>query len=198
MSEPIFKSIFGTSWNQLPGVMKKHYANRPYTNDETVVEGRLNVICKAPLIWISWLIKFFGQIPPFTERDVPCKVQFNSNPQNAFFCFNRIFYFRNSQPYRFQSKMRQLRHSEVIEVMRFRFTWKMHYSWDGQKVILDHRGYGLYLLGNYIPLPLTWLLGRGYAEEQAIDENTFKMITHITHPWWGRIYQYDGVFEVKN
>lgn len=44
MSEPIFKSIFGESWDFLSPVMKKHYANRPYTDDVTVVEGTLDAL----------------------------------------------------------------------------------------------------------------------------------------------------------
>jgi hypothetical protein len=47
-----------------------------------------------------------------------------------------------------------------------------------------------------MPIPLTLFLGKGYAEEIAIDDNTFDMITHITHPLWGRIYQYNGRFKV--
>jgi hypothetical protein len=94
--------------------------------------------------------------------------------------------------------MLQIKGNEVIEIMRFGLGWKMRYSWDGEKVILAHCGYALNLFGHFIPLPLTILLGAGYAEEHAIDDNTFEMLTHITHPWWGKIYEYKGRFEVVN
>ncbi len=52
------------------------------------------------------------------------------------------------------------------------------------------------IFGYFIPLPLTFLIGKGYAEEIATDNKTFDMITHITHPWWGKIYEYKGRFKV--
>lgn len=39
-------------------------------------------------------------------------------------------------------------------------------------------------------------MGKGYAEEIPIDDKTFSMITHITHPWWGKLYEYKGQFVV--
>lgn len=197
MSEPIFKSIFGESWDSLPPVMHKHYANRPYTDDEVVVEGRLDVMCKPPLKWLSPLMALMGQIPARNEASVPVSVRFKSDKNSKAFHFVRSFHFKNSKPYIFHSRMMQIKGNEVIEVMRFGLGWKMLYLWDGEKVVLQHRGYALYLFGHFIPMPLTLLMGKGYAEEIAVDENTFDMITHITHPWWGKVYEYKGRFEVK-
>jgi hypothetical protein len=41
------------------------------------------------------------------------------------------------------------------------------------------------------------ILGSGYAEESAVDHNTFDMIVTISHPWWGKIYEYKGQFKIK-
>ena len=37
---------------------------------------------------------------------------------------------------------------------------------------------------------------KGYAEEIAVDDNTFHMNTHISHPWWGKVYEYKGRFKI--
>lgn len=198
MSEPIFKSIFGESWEALPPIMQKHYANRPFTGDETSVEGTLDVMCKAPLKWLAPLMKLMGQIPTHNEKDVPVTVQFQSDNDTNAFHFNRTFRFKNTKPYIFHSRMVQIKDNEVIEIMRFGLGWKMHYLWDGEKVMLQHKGYVLRLFGHFIPLPLTLLIGEGYAEEIAVDDDTFEMITYITHPWWGKIYEYKGRFGVSN
>ena len=195
--EPIFKSIFGNSWDELPPVMHKHYANRPYTDDEVVVEGTLNVMCKPPLKWLAPFMRLTGQIPARNEENVPVTVRFKSDKNSKAFHFVRSFYFKDNAPYIFHSRMMQIKGNEVIEVMRFGLGWKMLYLWEDGKVILKHSGYALHLFGRFIPVPLTLLMGRGYAEEIAVDENTFDMITHITHPWWGKIYEYKGRFEVK-
>lgn len=195
---PIFKSILGESWDRLPPVLKKHYANRPYTNDMTVVKGTLDVMCKAPLTWIARLLRVMGQIPACNEKNVPTSVHFQSDRDSKAFHFNRTFSFRDAKPYVFRSRMLQIKGNEVIEIMRFGLGWKLRYSWDGEKVVLSHRGYALCLFGHYISLPLTMLMGEGYAEEWAVNDNTFDMITHITHPLWGKVYEYKGRFEVAD
>ena len=196
MSESIFKSIFGANWENLPAVMKAHYANRAYTDDEVIVEGTLDVMAKAPLKWFALPMKWLGQIPIKNEKNVPVTVWFASGLDTKAFHFRREFRFKNQNPYIFHSRMVQIKDNKVIEIMPFGLSWKMLYRWDGTKVILDHDGYALNLFGYFIPLPLTFLLGKGYAEEHPIDCNTFSMITHITHPLWGKIYEYKGTFKV--
>lgn len=195
-TEPTFKSVFGTAWDDLPPVMKKHYANRPWSSDITSVEGTLDVMCKGPIRLLAPLMRLMGQIPARNEKSVRVTVDFQSDPTSAAFRYNRTFHFRDTAPYVFRSRMIQLEGNLVAEVMRFGLTWKMHYEWDGQKVLLRHRGYALHVFGRFIPLPLTFLMGNGYAEEIAIDDNTFDMVTHITHGLWGKIYEYKGRFTV--
>ena len=164
-SEPIFKSIFGDSWDDLPAVMKKHYAIRPYTQEQTTVTGVLNVMCKPPLLWLSPLMKLMGQIPTRNESNVSVAVRFKSDINTKAFHFNRIFNFLEGKPYTFQSRMLHIKGDEVIEVMRYGLGWKMSYAWDGEKVTLSHRGYAISIFGHFVPLPLTlfmggWLCGR--------------------------------------
>lgn len=195
-NQPTFKSIFGDQWDELPLVMKKHYANRPYTEEKTTVKGVLEITSKPPLLWFSPLMTCLGQIPVRNERDVPVTVHFESDLDSKSFYFNRTFHFRQGQHYTFRSRMMQIAGNEVIEIMKFRLGWKMHYFWNGEKVVMSHKGYALHLFGHFIPLPLTMLLGAGYAEERPVDDNTFEMNVHINHAWWGKIYEYKGHFEV--
>ncbi len=141
-------------------------------------------------------MRLMGQIPTFNESNVPVTVCFESDLNSKAFHFNRTFHFSNRKPYVFHSRMLQVNQNEVVEIMKFGLAWRMKYSWDGTKVILAHKGYALSCLGHLIPLPLTFLMGKGYAEEYPVDDKTFEMITHITHPWWGKMYQYKGRFEV--
>lgn len=196
-SEPTFKAVFGASWDALPPVMKQHYANRPYSNDEVTVEGTLDVMCKGPMKLFAPIMNAMGQVPARNEKDVPVTVRFQSDKNSTAFHFKRTFHFKDGKPYVFHSRMEQIKDNNMIEVMRFGFGWKMFYLWEDGKVKLKHDGYALKLFGHYIPVPFTLLLGKGYAEEVAIDNNTFDMITHITHPLWGKVYEYKGRFTVK-
>jgi hypothetical protein len=107
-----------------------------------------------------------------------------------------MFHFRAIPSYAFRSRMLQIKDNEVIEVMKFGIGWKMLYCWDGQKIVLQHKGYGMKLFGHIVPLPLEIFMGKGYAEEIAVDDDTFDMMTSITHPLWGKIYEYKGRFKV--
>jgi hypothetical protein len=72
----------------------------------------------------------------------------------------------------------------------------MNYLWDGGRVILRHKGYAFRAFGHVVPLPLTFLLGRGDAEEVPVSDDTFSMRATITHPWWGKFYECRGQFNV--
>ena len=196
--EPTFKAIFGKDWEALPPVMKKHYANRPYSSDVTVVEGKLEVFCKPPLRWLAPVMRLLGQIPAVNQKNVPVTVRFESDLHSKAFHFNRFFHFANGKSYIFHSRMLQLKDNEVVEIMKFGLAWKMQYSWDGEKVTLAHKGYAIQIFGHLIPLPLTMLIGEGNAFEYPVDDNTFDMEVNITHPWWGEMYGYKGRFEVPH
>ncbi len=196
-SQPTFKSIFGDDWDNLPPVMQTHYMNRPYSDDVTTVEGTLDVMCRQPLKFLSPIMRLMGQVPTHNEKDVRVTVEFKSDKETKAFHFKRTFHFKDAKPYVFHSRMMQIKDNEVIEIMRFGLGWKMLYLWDGEKVVLQHRGYALHLFGHFMPVPLTLFMGKGYAEEIAVDDNTFDMITHITHPWWGRVYEYKGRFKTS-
>ena len=196
--EPIFKSIFGSDWDSLPIVMKKHYANRPYSTEVTTIKGTLNIFCKAPLLWFAPMLKLLGQIPAFNQSGVPVTVRFESEPNSKLFHFNRKFDISGREPYFFRSKMIQTRGNEVIEIMKFGLGWRMQCSWNGQQVVLKHKGYVIYLFGHFIPIPLTILMGEANAIETPVCENIFDMEVNITHPWWGEMYGYNGRFEAIN
>jgi hypothetical protein len=195
-NEPIFKSIFGNSWDDLPLVIKKHYANRPYSDDRVSVEGTLDTFCAGPVKWFAPFFWLMRGIPPHTESAVPVTVNFDSDKNTKAFHFNRMFQFKNVKHYSFKSRMIQIKGSEVIELMRFGIGWRMDYVWEDRRVKLKHKGYALSVFGHLIPLPLTALMGEGYAEEIPVDDKVFDMFVHITHSLWGKVYEYKGQFRV--
>lgn len=193
---PIFRAIFGEHWDALPPVIKRHYANRPYSTDKVIVEGVLDVTCSSYMKLLRPFYRLLGTIPAVTENQAPVTVHFDSSPNSKAFHFNRIFHFRNRSAYAFRSCMVQVSGNEVIEIMHFGVCWRMQYSWADGKVTLRHKGYALKALGHFIPLPITCILGRGDAEEIAVDDDHFDMNVRITHPLFGEVYSYAGRFEV--
>jgi hypothetical protein len=81
--------------------------------------------------------------------------------------------------------------------MRGGLGWRSRYLAHGDHVALEHVGY-YWKVGRWLlPMPmLTWFLGRGAAEEEALSDNTFKMWMTVTHPLFGEAYRYEGIFEI--
>lgn len=195
--QPIFQPIFAQDWDRLPAVMKKHYANRPYCQDRTIVDGRMSVEYRGLLQLLRPFYRLLGTVPIVNASDIPVRVTFTSHPDDCSFGFNRQFFFHNALPYHFRSRMLQINGPDLVEIMRFGVCWCLRYEWDGHKVLLRHRGYALHWFGHFIPVPLHWLLGRGDAEEIPLDDERFAMQVTLVHPLLGELYRYRGEFRVE-
>ena len=196
-TRPTFEPVFGDAWHLMPPVFHRHYANRPFTEDVTVAEGVMDIACHGPVRWLAPVMNWMGQIPAMNEHGVSVRVEYRSDPATRAFHFRRIFSMPGDRDYEFRSRMLQVDGAEMVEIMRFGLCWRFRYGWDGEKVVLCHRGYGLSLCGIRLPLPLGLLIGRSDAQETAVDDDTFEMVTRIVHPWWGLVYEYQGRFTVS-
>jgi hypothetical protein len=193
---PLFQSIFGASWNKLPPIMRRHYANRAYRDDVVTVAGSLTIHLSFIARLLKPVFRWTATLVPYEGKDVPVTVDFVTATGSSAFRFERRFEFPGRAPYFFRSTMLPLVGNEVVEMMGCGLGWRAAYLWDGAKVILAHRGYVLRLFGMLIPIPLTLLMGRGYAEEHPISDDSFSMWTETRHPVWGRVFGYAGVFTV--
>lgn len=193
---PLFQSIFGNAWEQLPSVMHKHYALRAGSNDTVTVEGTLDVERSWLARLLSPMLSLFGALVPYSGTNIPVTVRFSSPLNTCAFYFDRIFHFPGQKPCHFRSRMEQITGNEVVEFMRFGIGWRIHYAWDGHKVRLHHAGYVWRIFGMLIPLPLELLIGRGEAWEEPLSEDSFRMWMGVVHPWFGQTYSYGGTFHV--
>lgn len=195
-SDPIFKHIFGDDWENLPLVMKKHYANRPYHDEKVTAEGVMSVETSRLSAFLSPFLRMAGTLVPYKGKGIPVTVHFISTADSDEFHFDRIFYFPGRKPYRFHSRMQPVGGNEMVEFMRFGLGWRTAFAWNGKKIVLTHRGYVFRLFGFLLPLPLHLLIGKGYAEETPINYNEFSMRMEIRHSFWGKVYGYSGTFKI--
>jgi hypothetical protein len=193
---PIFQSIFGVPWSDLPSVMQKHYAVRPDSHDRVVVRGTMTISRSRLMRLLAPLLRFFGALVPYDGEGIPATVTFTSGPGSSDFHFDRIFEPPGKPAFLFHSRLVQISESDVIELMRFGIGWRSRYRIDGNHVSLSHIGYFWRIGKMLIPLPMTWILGRGAAAEDVVNDNSFTMWMTITHPLLGEIYRYEGIFEV--
>jgi hypothetical protein len=194
-NEPVFKPIFAEKWNSLPPVMKKHYANKPFSNDVVTVRGKMNFIIAPWARRVMPLFRFLKILVPYPAENVDAAVHFRSEPDSGTYQFDRWIELPR-QTYNFLSKMEHNGGDEIVEKFASGICWRMKYTYDGEKVLLLHKGYALKIFGKIIPLPISAIVGKGYAEEVPIDENSFRMRMTVTHPLFGVYYEYNGVFTV--
>jgi hypothetical protein len=200
MSAPIFASVFGAAWTDLPPALRKHYANRPFTRDRVTVTGRLDIRMGWLMRRIAPLMGALGMLTPADGAAVPCTVQFLSEADSAAFIFERRFLFPGRKPYVFRSRLVRKRGSRVVEYMACGVGWDCEYSFADGEVRLRHRGYVWRWFG--ADLPIGWLatplLGRGEAVERATGEDAFAMSMRLGGGLFGDAlaYAYAGRFTV--
>jgi predicted DCC family thiol-disulfide oxidoreductase YuxK len=195
---PIFKPVFGCAWRNLPLVMRRRYGNRPYTNDTVIIEGQVDVMCKRYIRVLSPLIRLVGSVPPYNQKNVPVTVHFVSWGDKRMVGFNRVFYFKKKEPYAFRSRMLPATDNEVLEMLRFGICVRMTCFWQDSRVYFRHKEYTLNVFGHFVRLPVSWIIGRVYAEERPVDDETFDTVVQIQHPWFGKVYEYTGRFKIAN
>lgn len=191
---PVFQPVFKTMWEKLPPVFQKRYANRPYCNEIATVEGKMEVRFSRLMACIMPIFRLMHVLVPYQGKDIPVTVNFRSDINSNATFLDRKFYFPNRKPYEFNSRVQPIKDTEVIEYMSWGIGWKMHYFYNGEKVIMQHKGYVWKLFGYNVPLPLGIFIGKGYAEETVIDENSYRVSMTISHALFGTLYYYAGDF----
>ncbi len=198
---PLFQQALGKEvWQEMPPVMQQHYAVRPFSDDKVCVEGKLDVTV-SPLVGL--LARLTGMLLARSGKDVPVKVEFTSDRTGAF-RFDRTFHFTDrdkngakvGKDIIFKSSMVHVRDNVFVEFMRFGIGWRLAFGWDGDKMVLRHRGYVWKILGFMLPVPLSFIIGKGHAEEVPVSDDGFSMWTHTNHFLFGKTFGYSGEFRV--
>ena len=196
--EQTFKSIFGAAWRTIPPVFQKRYINRAFSNDISIIEGTMDIHYSKLMSWVIPAFRLLRILAPYKGNNVPVKVSIRSQIDSDAICLDRKFYFTKKRPYEFNARLQMIGSNDVIELMRFGLSWRNHYFYDGKKVVMQHKGYLWRVLGFNIPLPLEIILGRGHAEEIAIDDDTYNLTITMTHALLGPIYRCSGEMKIKS
>ncbi len=195
---PIFRPVFGAAWDTMPPVMHKRYANRPYTRDAVTVSGTMEVRASRFMQLLAPLLKWSQLLVPCQGQDVAAIVVFRSEAESRAVGFDREFRFPGKAAYHFRSRMLPAGGNDIIEYMSLGIGWRAACTFAGNTVTYSHRGYVWRVFGCNIPLPLHWVFGKGYAQEEATGDSSFRMHMEIRHAWFGEVYAYAGRFEVKD
>ena len=193
---PIFQSIFGVPWCELPLVMQKHYAIRPFSRDRVVVRGKMTIKRSLMVRLMAPLLNILEILVSYDGKDIPTQVTFYSVPESPDFHFDRKLTPSDLTAIHFHSRVIQCDGNEVVELMKFGLGWRARYQIKGEQVTLTHIGYVWGIGDMMLSLPLTWLLGKVSAVEDVLTDSSFKMWMAISHPIFGEHYRYEGTFDI--
>ncbi|MCE3255759.1 MAG: hypothetical protein K0R25_1253 [Rickettsiaceae bacterium] len=196
ISQPIFKSAFGKNWDIMPEAIRKHYMNRSFSNDLVVCEGEMEISFSKIFRIFAPVFSLLKLLIPREGKNIFTRVKLYSKPDSGFLHFERELFFPKDKSEKFLSKVIILKQNEAAEILNYNIAWKFLYVFENDMLLLKHKGYALYLFGRFIPLPVTFLFGKGYAENQALSADEFRMKMTINHALFGEIYKYQGRFKI--
>jgi Domain of unknown function (DUF4166) len=197
VQKPLIEMIFVAEAGKVPKILRKRYSITPYTTNNLLLKGIINIHSSRIFDIFAPLFKFMDSLPSYPEQNIPTTVEFISEPTSDAISMNRTFYYHNKPAYHFNSKIIHLKDNVVLELMKFGLAAKLIYRLDGNKIIMDYGGYALRLGRLIIPLPLGFIIGKFSACEEEIDKTKFNMAVYLEHPIFGKIYRYEGTFAME-
>lgn len=196
--DPLFKSVFAEQWKSLPTILRKHYAISPHSTDCITLTGNITIHRAKLVALFIPVLKLFKLLFPYQGRNLPIVVRQYSKPNSAAFYFERILYFPGKKPYHFHSRIERIKDNMVVEIMNLGFGWRTQLVYEKEKIKLKHKGYCLKFFTFLLPLPITFLIGKTIAEEEALSDQAYRMKMKLVHPWFGKLYEYSGEFTLMD
>ncbi len=194
LARPIFESVFGEDWDKLPPAMKRRYGVRPSEGDITRMHGHLTISMSKIVRPFKPLMRAIGLLIPM-EGKFPTRVDFETYKDNPHTHLIRNVELKNGQ---FAFNSRWIQHNnEVIEILAGWICWRASYRWCEDHIEISHKGYAIKFGKYIIPFPVTWLFGRGDAQEIPLSEDSFAMWVSISHSIFGEMYRYEGEFKLE-
>ena len=163
-----------------------------------MLKGEMNIKISKFFKILSPLFKLSGALIPYAAEKVPVTVELVSDIQSNKIIMHRTFYYPDRLPYHFISKIIHIKDNIIIELMESGFASRLIYTYDKNKIMMDYGGYVFCIGKKLIPIPLGFLIGKFYAYEESVSDDQFIMLVKLTHPLFGRIFQYSGYFKIAN
>lgn len=194
----VFQIVLGDDWNELGLIIQRHYFLKPKSKDYICVCGEMDeikhsVVAKA-LIPFGLLL---GAVVPFQGNDIPVDVHYRSSPTNYNIYWDRVFKFKRGN-FHFKSHMEPVQKNEVIEFVRFGVGIRLAVTVEDGALVFRDKAYLWRLFSYDLPVPGRWMMGAIYVEERPIDEHNFSMKMTLTHPLFGALFKYSGMFKLQD
>ena len=183
----LMQRALGADWQRLPPVLQAHYRE-----GSTVETGHLDIEYPARIQPVLRVLGWFGALVHRRGREVETRVERQAVGERLL--WRRTMRFADGETLRFDSAWELGAPGRLIEFVNPVLGLEMAPCVVGQS--LHYRGVRFVArIGSRLWTIPQWLaLGTTRIVEDALDDQRYAMDFRMTHPWFGELFRYSGVF----
>ena len=186
----LMQVALGTDWEKLPEALKAHYELGP-----NVDIGHLDI--EFPL-WMKpylWLLHLFGALLTRSGKWIPTRVEKDVVADRQ--TWRRTITFPDGEMATFNSFWISSVGNRLIEFVNPVMGLEMTVRVEGEELRYEGVRYVLRLGRLTVSIPEWLILGHTTIVERGLPTNSFAMDFRLTHPLFGEVFRYSGVFSTQ-
>lgn len=188
--KPLMQQALGAQWGQLPPPLLAHYQRDPNTE-----VGELDI--EYPGFMQPYLSFMHGLGALVNRRGKAITITVETWMEGSTQRWKRTLHFPDGQEILFKSHCVYAGRNELIEYVNACLGMRMAVTVEDSTLNYVGRHYVLKLGRLLLPIPEWLVLGHATVVETALDDSNFSMDFRLTHPWFGELYRYCGVFQTR-
>ena len=197
MSEQsVMEQALGQQWQELPIVIQNMYHLPTHTDQEISMSGTMSVNFPTFMYPLILAGRFFGAMISKRGTNITGSVLKKSKSDSNALYWSRLLSYSDGKTIIFNSRMEYFKAGELIEYVRFGLGLKLKVSVVNNQLIYHSNGYTWRPFCNWLKLPDWLFYGHALITEQVVD-NKMKLNFTITHPLYGKSYEYYGIFNLS-
>lgn len=180
----------GPDWEQLPDSLRAHYQLGP-----NVDIGHLDVEFPPWMKPYLWLLHLFGALLTRSGRQVPTRVEKDVVADRQY--WRRTIAFPDGETTTFNSFWVRSGGNRLIEFVNPVMGLEMAVCVEGDELHYEGVRYVLKFGPLIVGLPEWLILGHTTIVERGLPTGSFAMDFRLTHPLFGEVFRYSGVFSTR-
>jgi hypothetical protein len=186
----IMQTALGADWDRLPKALQAHYQA-----GANIDVGHLDIAYPRFMQPVLAVLSRIGALVDRGGKQLPTTVRKTVADGRQF--WERSIVFPDGRVARFDSHWVAAGGNELIEYVNPVLGLQVAVFMDGAR--LRYRGVRFVARLGRVRIPIPEWLALGHTEiiEEALDEKRFAMDFRLTHPWFGEVFRYSGVFETR-
>lgn len=186
----IMKQALSEQWSLLPPALQAHYQD---ADNKDI--GKLSVEYPGWMQLFLNILHLFGALLNRKGQEISTEVEKTMQGNTQY--WHRTLTFEDGKKVYFKSRWNYVGDNKMEEYVNSILGLCMSVKVKDNKLFYEGEHFVLKLWKFKIPLPEWMLLGHTTIIEEQVDPEHFKMDFKLTHPLFGQVYRYTGMFSTK-